>query len=170
MTPKAEFKEHPRRLGLASLPAKMHRMRWRHRAVNDEVLGVGIIGQVLMQVGPNAPVAPLGKALVSGVPVAVFCGQPPPLGAGSGNPEDRGDETFTIGGAPDVDIGTAPQESENLVPRLWRQLHICYPATIPKCQHGLGNVHPPSHTNLLSGFAAALLEAQPETVLQNTRV
>ena len=43
--------------------------------VNDEILGVRVIGQVLVERGPDAPVVPGGVALADGVPFAVLRGR-----------------------------------------------------------------------------------------------
>ena len=65
-------------------------------AVNNQVLGIRVIGQVVMQRRPNAPVAPAGVAFIDGVPVAVFGGQETPGRAGAGNPEYAGNEAAAM--------------------------------------------------------------------------
>ena len=70
--------------------------------VNDEVFRIRVIGQVVMQRRPNAPVAPAGVALIDGVPVAVFGGQETPGRAGAGNPEYAGNEASAVVFAADV--------------------------------------------------------------------
>ena len=108
------------------------------RAENT-VFGVRVIGQALVERGPDAAVAPVGVASVDGVPFAVFRRQHSPGRAGAGNPKYGGDEASAIGFTADVEVGAAAEEGEDFVPLVGCQFQVCHAAMItPKCQHGLG--------------------------------
>ena len=67
---------------------------------NATVFGVQVIGQVVIQRGPDALVASAGIAFVGRVPIAVLCRQETPGRAGTGNPMYAGSETATVGSRP----------------------------------------------------------------------
>ena len=70
-----------------------------HRAVQQNVFHIRIIGEMLMQIIPDVVVTPAGKALVNCVPLTVFFRQKPPLGPAAGDPQHSFDEktAFFIG-------------------------------------------------------------------------
>ena len=113
-------------------------------AVNDEVFGVRVIGQVLVERGPGASVAPVGVASADGVPFAVFRREHSPRRAGAGNPEYSGNEAAAIGFRADVEVEAAAEEGEDFVPLVGCQFQVCHAAMItPKCQHGLATAGRP---------------------------
>ena len=99
-------------------------------AVNDQVFRIRVIGQMVMQRRPNAPVAPAGIAFIEGVPVAVFGRQETPRRAGAGNPEYAGSEAAAMVFAADVEGGAAAKEGEDFVSLVGCQFHISHAAMI----------------------------------------
>jgi hypothetical protein len=61
-------------------------MRAHNAAINNAVFHVRVIGKMLMQVFPDALVAPAGKPLVDAVPVAIPRWQLAPLGTAAHDP------------------------------------------------------------------------------------
>ena len=90
------------------------------RAVNDEVLHVGVIDEMLMHSLPYTAFTPSGEPFVDAVPPAVLGWEHPPLRAGSGDPEDGSDEPLAFGFPSDVQVRLAPKELKYLWPLLWR--------------------------------------------------
>ena len=89
-------------------------------AVNDEVFGIQVIGQALVERGPDAAVVPVGITSVDGVPFAVFRRRHSPRRAGAGNPKYGGNETAAIGFTAAVEVGAAAEEGEDFVPLVGR--------------------------------------------------
>ena len=118
------------------------RMGADNGTVNNQVFRIRVIGQIVMQSIPNAPVPPAGTALIDGVPVAVFGGPETPGRAGRGNPEYAGSETAAMVFAADVEVGAAAaEESKDFVPLAGRQFQISHAVNDnTKYQHGLGPV------------------------------
>ena len=83
--------------------------------VNDEVFGVRVIGQALVEHGLDASVAPAGIAFVDGVPFAIFRGQETPRRAGAGNPKYGGDEASALRFVANVEGGAFPEERVDCV-------------------------------------------------------
>ena len=113
-------------------------MRADDGAVNNQVFGIRVIGQMVMQRRPNAPVAPAGIAFIDGVPVPVFGGPETPGRAGAGNPEYAGNEAAAVVFATNVEVGAAAEEGEDFVSLVGCQFHISHAVNDnTKCQHGL---------------------------------
>ena len=72
------------------------------RAVNDEVLHVGVIGEMLMHSLPYTAFTPSGEPFVDAVPPAVLGWEHPPLRAGPSNPQYSVNEPPTFGFLPNV--------------------------------------------------------------------
>jgi hypothetical protein len=85
-------------------------------AVDDQVFQVRVIGEVMMHSFPDAFLAPAGKPLVDGVPVAIGLGQQSPGGAAAGHPEDSFNEAPTLGRVANVDIWTGLEKLEYFRP------------------------------------------------------
>jgi hypothetical protein len=92
-----------------------------HRAVDDEVFHIRVVGQMLMQEFPDTPVGPAGKPFVDAVPVPILGWKEPPLGAGAIDPQDGFYETSAFFFLTDVQFGATTQELENLGPFIWRE-------------------------------------------------
>ena len=88
--------------------------------VDDEVFGIRVIGQALVERGSDAAVAPVDVASVDGVPFAVFRRQHSPGRARAGNPEYDGNEASAIGFTAAVEVGAAAEEGEDFVPLVGR--------------------------------------------------
>ena len=58
-----------------------------HRAVDDKVFHIRVVGQMLMQEFPDTPVAPAGESFVDAVPVPIPGWKKSPLGAGAVDPQ-----------------------------------------------------------------------------------
>ena len=92
--------------------------------VNDQILGIRVIGQALVEHRPDAAVALVGVASADGVPFAVFRRQHSPRRAGAGNPEYGGDEASALRFVANVEVGAFPEERVDCVPLGWRQFQI----------------------------------------------
>ena len=84
------------------------------RAVNDEVLHVGVIDEMLMHSLPYTAFTPSGEPFVDAVPPAVLGWEHPPLRASSGDPEDGSDEPLAFGFPSDVQVRLAPKKLKYL--------------------------------------------------------
>lgn len=85
-------------------------------AIYNQVFHVRVVGEVMMHSFPDTFLAPAGKPLVDGVPVAVGLRQQAPLGAAAGHPEDSFNEASTLGLVTHVEIWTGLQELEYFRP------------------------------------------------------
>jgi hypothetical protein len=89
-----------------------------HGAADDEVFHVRVAGEMLMHQFPDALICPAGKPFVDAVPVPEPGWQETPLGAGTGNPQRRLNETPAFRFPTNIETGATPQEIENLIPLL----------------------------------------------------
>ena len=87
-----------------------------HRAVDDEVFHIRVVGEMLMQEFPDTPVGPAGKPFVDAVPVPILGWEESPLGAGAVHPQHGFYETSAFLFLTDVQFGAPSQELENLGP------------------------------------------------------
>ena len=83
------------------------------RAIEAQMLHVGVIHKVGVHPLPDAFVAPARKALVYAVPLAILCWQQAPLRSAPHDPEHAFDKTSAVCFLPDVYVGTHPQEAQH---------------------------------------------------------
>lgn len=85
-----------------------------HRAVDNQILHVWLIGKVLQHLFPNAVVTPAGKPLVDAVPLAVLLWEQAPLRAAAVYPEHGFQEAAALGFVADIDARIIAQERKYL--------------------------------------------------------
>ena len=92
-----------------------------HRAVDDAVFHIRVVGQMLQQQFPDTPVAPAGESFVDAVPFPILGWKEPPLGAGAIDPQDGFYKTSAFCFLTDLQFGATTQELEKLSPFIWRE-------------------------------------------------
>lgn len=110
-------------------------------AVDEQALQVGGVGQVLMELGPDAAPTPAGKALVDTVPTPILAGQQAPLRTAAHHPQHGLDEASAVGFVAHIYTGSLSQAVVNLIPLIVTQFYLSHAAILlhdPKCQQNLG--------------------------------
>jgi len=91
-------------------------VRPHDRAVRHHALHVGIVIEVVEQLGENTMITPPGEAFVDTVPVSVLCRQVSPLGAGPQDPQTCFQKAATLIFFAHVDTGLVAQKPNYLLP------------------------------------------------------
>ena len=98
-------------------------------AVNDAVFGFRVIGQTVMQRGPDAPGRRPAQHLQIEFQLPYSAGETPRR-AGAGDPEYAGSETAAVGFLARIEVGAAAEEGEDFAPLAGCQFQICQAVVI----------------------------------------
>ena len=84
-----------------------------HRAVNDKMFQIWVMGKMMMHSFPDPFITPAGKPLVDAVPFAIPLGQQSPLSTAASHPEHAFNEAAAISFLTDVHLWATTQELED---------------------------------------------------------
>ena len=91
-----------------------------HRAVDNDIFHIGVLGKMVMHPFPDAFITPAGKPLVDAVPVAVAFGQQSPLGAATGDPENPFHKPAAVRFLAHIHVRAGTQELKDFPPLVIR--------------------------------------------------
>jgi hypothetical protein len=101
-----------------------------HRAVQQEVLHIGIIGKGVVHPLPDTFITPAEEAFIDTVPFAVRLRERPPLGARPGDPADACKETAAVLFLPNVYVRAGTQEVQHPRPLVGAELFCSHTSSI----------------------------------------
>jgi hypothetical protein len=104
-------------------------------AVRNDGFQVRVIGHVLVQLVPDAPLRPAPEPLVHRVPPAVPFGQFPPLASCAPYPAGTFNKPAAVLLIADVYLRTGAQETEDLEPLIFAQSIRVHDSTIAEPRH-----------------------------------
>jgi hypothetical protein len=114
-----------------------------HGAVQQEMFQVGVIGKGLLHPFPDPLLTPAKETFVYGVPLAVLLGECPPLGPGSGHPQDARKEAAAVLHPPHVHTGTGAQKLEDAKPLIGVKLCCIHASSLKLISTSVQNVNTP---------------------------
>ena len=103
-----------------------------HGTVEDHVFHVWVIDKMLMQILPDAVVAPTRKALVDTVPCPVFVGQQAPLRPAARHPQHTFNEAPAVVFRSRICPWMLSEEGIDLHPLILSDKFTCHPPIIPQ--------------------------------------